>query len=385
MDFEALRAQLANPDTQDRLAGIGQALGGLARGQVADLSGVRQGIADRQAHSEILGNSDLLAKFTPEQRAMLASLPPQAAQQIIADTVFAPAAEPVRGVEVGGNLINPIDGTVIYEGQPQQGHRILTPAEVTTMNLPEGAYQQSPDGKITRIGGTGQNINVDLRTQEALPDGVVSIDEKTGLAVVVDPSSSTGLRQVAIPDGEADVERRAAAAEAEGLESKATEAQRLEALGNTVTMRSIEDSIVALESGETITGPLGGLMSFIPATDSSDHLARLSQITDSAALDEIARMRATSPTGGAVGSLTDGERVALGNAASGISSATSKEKQLEALRHYRDLLVAYSNGEWGVTESGQTVGNMPTSTASATGAPAELEGDDLVNFYLGQN
>ena len=174
MDFEALRAQLANPDTQDRLAGIGQALGGLARGQVADLSGVRQGIADRQAHSEILGNSDLLAKFTPEQRAMLASLPPQAAQQIIADTVFAPAAEPVRGVEVGGSLINPIDGSVIYEGQPKQGHRILTPAEVTAMKLPAGSYQQSPDGKITSVGGGGQNININTATDNTLPEGVVS-------------------------------------------------------------------------------------------------------------------------------------------------------------------------------------------------------------------
>ena len=200
-DFGKLfKGQMIHPNTSDRLAGIGAALGALDQGKVADLSRFRKDIRDRNASNELhnkISDTALLEQFTPEQRQMLATLPPQAAQQIIADTLFAGPANPVKGVEVGGNLVNPIDGSIIYEGQTKQGHRVLSAEEVASKGLPPGAYQQALDGKITSIGGGGQTINV----QTGDSQGVIEIDNKTGRALISDPKSESGMRWVDIPGG----------------------------------------------------------------------------------------------------------------------------------------------------------------------------------------
>lgn len=88
------------PLGQNRLAGIGSVLQQLSAGQPVDVSG----FLDRQ--DQILGQQKaaeqfssmqaggLLERFSPEQRQVLMSLPPEAAQRVIADVLFAPAPEP---------------------------------------------------------------------------------------------------------------------------------------------------------------------------------------------------------------------------------------------------------------------------------------------------
>ncbi len=220
----------------DRLAGIGTALGALDKGQVADLSGFRQGIQSRLEHDKIMGNEDLLTKFTPEQRQMLASLPPQAAQQLIAETVFAkpdplrdlqiqqaqlglersqyefdrmrntpnplealaqqglldrftpeqqavlrtldPAmaqkliaetafAQPreVKGVEVNGQLVNPYDGSVIYDG----GGAIDPTDDIREYEYAvKQGYQGTFQDFMTQMKSAGaQNINIDTAGESA--------------------------------------------------------------------------------------------------------------------------------------------------------------------------------------------------------------------------
>lgn len=257
MDFQALKNRFSNPDFQDRLGGIGMALGGLDQGKVSDLSGYRDSIARRGAHRAIMGNEELLAQFTPEQRTMLASLPPQAAQQIIAETVFkdpdpaiafreqlrasgvlgrfspeqqavlmslppdqaqqvisetvfAPAPAPVSGVNVGGQLVNPITGEVIYGGTPDPTHRVLAPAEVTAMGLPEGAYQQAPNGKVTSIGGGGQNITINTGAESSrfgdAPTGTVFVYDDAGQHVMEDAPGG-GQRPKVVPLAGTDAEK----------------------------------------------------------------------------------------------------------------------------------------------------------------------------------
>jgi len=367
MDFAALRAQLANPDTQDRLSGIGQALGGLARGQVADLSGVRQSIADRQAHADILGNNDLLAQFTPEQRAMLASLPPQAAQQIIAETVFAapdPAIAAREQLRSSGvlNQFTPeqqqvllslppdqaqkIIGEVTF-AEPEKGHRVLSANEVRAMGLPPGSYQQSPDGKITSIGGGGQNININTGADSALPDGFVSIDEKTGLAVMLDPLSPTGVRQVPIPGGAADVDRRAADAEAALAaqnEEDAEAARENETANSTTVISNAVDSIFEADAQRVLTGAAGEAVSGIGGTSNRDILNHLDTLKGAGAFAALSQMREQSATGASgLGALSEAEMRLLVAQAGALDPASANFTR--DLRNYERALLTTIHGQ----------------------------------------
>jgi len=255
-----------NPNAMDRLGAIGMALGGLDQGQVVNLSAARNAIAAREAAAPIgmgggssvggsggglaemdaqgllegfspeqkamlaqmprsaalkiirdrvfkapdpavqyranLQNSGALEGFSPEQQSVILSLPVAEAQKIVSSKMFAEPTEPVKGVNVGGNLVNPIDGSLIYEGTPDEGHRILSADETASMGLPAGSYQVAPDGKVSAIGGSsGPTINVGNQSGGGQ---VLSVDEKNGTAVISDPTAPDGMRIVALPGGKAD-------------------------------------------------------------------------------------------------------------------------------------------------------------------------------------
>ena len=67
------------------------------------------------------------------------------------------AAEPIRGIEINGQLVNPITGQPMGDFRsPAAGPttRTLTPQEIQQMGLPPGSYQQDNEGKISQIGGS---------------------------------------------------------------------------------------------------------------------------------------------------------------------------------------------------------------------------------------
>jgi hypothetical protein len=68
-----------------------------------------------------------------------------------------PAADPVKGIEINGQLVNPLTGQPMGDFRsPPTGPttRTLTPEEAQQMGLPPGSYQQDADGKISQIGGS---------------------------------------------------------------------------------------------------------------------------------------------------------------------------------------------------------------------------------------
>lgn len=101
-----------------------------------------------------------------------------------------PQAEPIKGVAVGGNLVNPITGEIIYQGGAEQGEVREVGGRLVRVN-PDGSVQElfappqdtvsqkfgrelgltgadadklfnvDPSGKITAIGGGGTTVNVD--------------------------------------------------------------------------------------------------------------------------------------------------------------------------------------------------------------------------------
>ena len=384
MDFAALKTRFQNPDFQDRLGGIGQALAGLDQGRVADLSGVRDGIrqrAENEVLRESLNNPSLLSRFTPEQRQMLASMPPQAAQaliaetvfrapdpaiafrqqlqtsgvlnrftpeqqavlmslppdqaqQVIASTVFAPAPAPVKGVNVGGTLVNPIDGTVIYQGAPDPSHRVLTAPEIAQIGLPEGAYQQAPDGKITSIGGGGQTINV----QTGDSQGVIEIDTKTGRALIADPNSESGMRWVDISGGTSSQKEAKGNAQAQAM---------LDTIDAVIVDPGLDSAVGA---GGLVTQYLGPL-----APEATRARSRIEQLQGQAFLQAFASLK-----GG--GQITEIEGRKAEQAIARLNTAQRPDDFRDALMELR-----------GVIERAQGGGQAPTDMSDA----------DLLKMYLG--
>lgn len=159
-----------------------------------------------------------------------------------------------------------------------------------------------------------------------------------------------------IPGGPADVEAQEAADMAERRETQ-------DQLRMGPTLESLNLNIAEIEDGGMpVTGAFGdfrrtNLGRFLTGSDAVDFGNRTDQITDSAAFAEIQRMRDNSPTGGAVGQLTDDERRAIGNSITALNNSTSAEEYLRAARAYRQLALdtAYGEGMWELRPDGSVI------------------------------
>jgi hypothetical protein len=110
------------PERAAAFQGIGMGLSQIGAGQPVNLAPAYEALAQRKEATrlqKVMETPGLLDKFTPQQRAVLAAMPERLAIETIMGSVFAPPPEPVKGVEVGGQLVNPLTGEVIYQGQPE--------------------------------------------------------------------------------------------------------------------------------------------------------------------------------------------------------------------------------------------------------------------------
>ena len=123
-----------------------------------------------------------------------------------------------------------------------------------------------------------------------------------GYMMVTDPV--TGAKSLApIPGGPA-------AIEAEAEEAKA--AQR-RGMADAATQTIVSTAAKAREAAEarTLTGPLGSLAAFNPATQNAEMYRQVESLKSQAALENINAMRDASPTGGALGGATDADMLLL--------------------------------------------------------------------------
>lgn len=162
--------------------------------------------------------------------------------------------------------------------------------------------------------------------------------------------------------------------DAEDASARKEEQKRLK-LGTTLT--SIGLNIEEIENGGLpVTGAWGDarrtwIGRALTGSDATDFGNRTGQINDSAAFAEIQNMRDNSPTGGAVGQLTDKEREAIGNSITALNQAGSAEEYLRAAKAYRDLALnlAYGEGNWRLNDD-----DTVTPLAARTSKPSEKSG-----------
>lgn len=85
-------------------------------------------------------------------------------------------------------------------------------------------------------------------------------------------------------------------------------------------------------------GPIGTTLKFIPGTSAKDVQAQITTINARGIFDQLQKMRQESPTGGALGSITEGELNLLGASAANLESSQSPEQLYKNLKEFQTLL-----------------------------------------------
>ncbi len=380
-----------SPRTANIMQGIGLGLSQLDAGRTPNLSPVyeRMQEQDRQKRmQEAIGPA--LERMDPGMRQILAAMPASIAAPFIMKTMM-PQEPKQRRIIKGADGFNYFeDGTRVLPNvaappKAPEGWEQLTPEDVTALGLDASkAWQRglsgANTGKITQVGGGGTHVNVTTGGSE--PDPYL-YGKDAGLPQGWRYDRQAG-RAEPIPGGPA-------AVEAQNLEDKETNKYSSVKLKLGTTLNSIALNLDEIEDGDflPVTGAVGdfrrtGIGQLLTGSDAVDFGNRTNQITDSAALAEIQNMRDNSPTGGAVGQLTDGERVAIGNAVTALNSSTSAEEYTRAAKAYRQLALdlAYGEGSWQMLEDG-SVEATAGATQSSAGGPKVGTIEDGYRFLGG--
>lgn len=202
-------------------------------------------------------------------------------------------------IEVGGVLLDPETFQPIFDSrQPQGQYRTLTPDEATAMGLaPGNVYQQGPDGKITDVGGSLVTVNTGGEVGTIPP----------GYELVTDPATG-GRRLQLIEGGPAWQEAQAAEqADAAGADQQAVTAD--------IVKQDIGRALDLLDQDPTFTtGMFGQWLGSWKGSNANRLDNLLNTVRSNVAFDRLQQMREASPTGGALGSVTENELTLLQSA-----------------------------------------------------------------------
>lgn len=339
--------------TDDRkygLAAIGAGLSQLATGQPVNIAGTQAGqmVQQRQMRAR-LEESGILQRFSPEQRAILAQMPPQAAMSIIAGEAFKAPAAPMQGKVVGDRLVNPVTGQVIadFSQPPAQPDRVrvVTGEEAAAIGLdPEKAYEVTEDAagnlkNVSGIGGGDTNIN--------MPSAVGTPIGTKGDVMIQDPTAPGGVRIIQAQGSQAEFERRQSivdgAKEAiEAAENK-EEVKELAGRAGMVVLEDIKRVTDKIENAPFwTTGAVGSVLSNIGGTQAADVKALTMTIRGNIGFDRLQQMRDASPTGGALGAINKTELDTLQSVLGSLEQSQSDEQLLYNLERleaiYTDIM-----------------------------------------------
>jgi hypothetical protein len=218
--------------------------------------------------------------------------------------------------------------------QPEPGYTLISPQEAAQMGLPDGAWQRGPDGKVYQIGGGGTNVTVNNNAGEGAQIGTVP----QGFAAVADPTNPSGYRLEAIPGGEPAAERAQAERQREGQQSAREDTANLqiEEIGRAIDL--IEGSRLPT------TGLVGGALSGVGGTGARDLSGILDTVRANVGFDYLNAMRQNSPTGGALGQVTERELAMLQATAGNLEQSQSEEQLLFNLRRLERQMLEVIHG-----------------------------------------
>jgi hypothetical protein len=182
--------------------------------------------------------------------------------------------------------------------------------------------------------------NVNVNSGQAAPPRYL-----TGTAAGLQPNwrfdTQTGIAEP-IPGGPA-------AAEAAALAEKADTRQGMKETQAAIVTDDIGKALTEIEASPTaVTGLMGSALAIVPGTPAFDLNQRLMTIGANIGFDKLQAMREASPTGGALGSVSDFENRQLQATYGALAQSQSAEQLAENLRRlhnvYNDIVHGPGNG-----------------------------------------
>jgi hypothetical protein len=235
-----------------------------------------------------------------------------------------------KPIEVGGVLVDPETFQPLFDSRQDdptsaiQNYQYLISQGVD----PALAQQQA-------FGAPSTTVNVGDQGQRM---GTVP----AGYAVVEDPSNPSGFRLEPIPGGPV------AAAEAASAEQLAAGAAQTERYGNVVT-EDIGRALNIIEKDPTFTtGLLGQMLSNIGGTPANRVRNLVDTVKSNVGFDRLQAMRESSPTGGALGSVTERELSLLTSAIGSLEQSNNDADLAYNLKRVNQIYmdIIHGPGNW---------------------------------------
>jgi hypothetical protein len=221
----------------------------------------------------------------------------------------------------------------------------LKRAQLAAAQAPAGSDPTSAIQNYEYLVGTG----VDPQKAQAMSfgGGGTTVNNMgnipAGYEVIQDPATGA-TRMQAIPGGPA--EQAAAAAEAEAAAAAATAdtaAGRKDTATDIITSAA-DQARQVLSSGAVTTGTPGAAAALLPESQAAELRRQVAVMKANATIENLTAMRQASPTGGALGSVTEKEGAMLAAASGALDPNASPEQFARALDNYERTLLQVVHG-----------------------------------------
>lgn len=257
---------------------------------------------------------------------------------------------------------------------------ILPPTEASRLGLPKNAtYQRdATSGKITAIGTGGVTVNMPPQVGSIPPDYKMIYDaQNRPVSMEVIPGSKTALQL-------AEKEQKGAAAAESTLTSSGIVLDEVKGLAKDIKNQKPADPVTGTLGA--IVGEKGGVLAAGSARKTAE--ARIQTIKANIGFDRLNQMRAESPTGGALGNITEQELAFLQSVLGSIDLGQKDTQILANLKrlenHYNTIMkkaAAYPNAsKYGFGKTAAPSGNTVNVGGQTYTRPANFT-DEQWNAY----
>jgi hypothetical protein len=237
--------------------------------------------------------------------------------------------ENINGDIIAFNKRDPSAGTqTVFDGPDQAtGFRPMTAEEKAAAGLPPDLPAQvGPDGKIDVIGGSG--VKVDVNNMGNIPAGYKVDYDAQGNPVSMSP-----------------VPGSPAAAEAAAAADKALLADQNQNQGANIVVEDVGRAIDLIKKDPKFTtGIFGKMLSGVGGTNANSVSELVRTIKANSAFDQLQAMRAASPTGGALGAVSDTEMGLLTSAIGSLEQSQNDEQLVYNLERVQRIYNEVVNG-----------------------------------------
>lgn len=238
-------------------------------------------------------------------------------------------------------------GKIESLGTTGERFEIIDPAGVKALGLPAGTYQKDVNtGKITAVGGGGVTVNLPPQIGSIPPDYRMTYDGNKPVAMEVIPGSKTA-RELEAAAGKGQM-----AAEST-LTTAGVVIQDISRLTNAIKKQKLTDPVTGTLGA--VVGEQGGVLAAGSARRSAEGLVRTIQAN--IGFDRLNQMRLESPTGGALGNITEQELKFLQSV---LGSIDLNQKDADIIRNLERL---YKKDPKTGVESGLYVNIMKKAAA----------------------